>query len=883
MSPQDLASPLGKTSPFTAAASPGSTSSLEIDPLTDQLLLSVLKGRKFPRHPSELPLSPMLEREPPRSNQRVSIDLRPMVELISPRNGTPTIDQDPTGKSAPASVGGRSTERAWPEEKRVHVFRPVLKVRPPPLSGVREAPSANDRDFGERPLPDDPRGEAPILSAAPYDWSSSPDDVDSVLSLDALAPLVRRASSIRRPRQPHRRGSRVSPKECPGRPPSSTTDLLSEDVGAASHYKTGGAGARRVMSRPAVCATEDCVEHARHILRTLDASANPCLSFHAYVCGGGGSKATGDDVVPARRLTRSYASQIVLQNLLSGNSNSSTAFKAHAALSLCLSRSAGTLAGEASLLAHFMRKRGLTWPVQSRVVINFVDVLAVLIDLSVNWNAALWFDVRIQRCEERAHAEDAIIVLGEPGHVPLLRMEQLSDLDESAYESTARAVARYLLSGSDAGDTEDPFEDAAALKQLHLDEKALREAILTTLGAGDDVDVLVVLRNAGSAVFEGVSLNDWATLLDNYLGASAMKSAGINVSLDTKLLVLNGPLFAGLSRLTSEIPAARLLDAVSWMFSYSYAWIENRLFDRLPPSGNGSGSDPVPDLTTRILCAAAERAKVTDVLKETADTLVETVTWSRGVSNATKSRAGDKITAHTLQTLWPPQPFQSLDVLDTLYTRFPSSQRGTFYESWLESRRAQRASLVRRYYAATLMTLRLRWYAQEVLYVYSLNRVVLGLAAVFPPSYRRQGSPAMTYAGIGFQFARKLVSSIDMRGRFHDYDGTSTGSSWWEREPGSPECRLERARSTREANAIGDLFALDVSLAAMKKVSGVSPLRLKLLEKLTGTQVFYVSYCNRFCDDLDAREKCDLAMNGSEFRAAFDCQWRVIDRGCLFV
>ncbi|XP_054923721.1 uncharacterized protein [Dermacentor andersoni] len=128
-----------------------------------------------------------------------------------------------------------------------------------------------------------------------------------------------------------------------------------------------------------------------------------------------------------------------------------------------------------------------------------------------------------------------------------------------------------------------------------------------------------------------------------------------------------------------------------------------------------------------------------------------------------------------------------------------------------------------------------------------------------------------------------LLRHIDPARRFHDYDGASTASTWWEREDSSAQCRFDKARSAHEARAIGDLFALDVALAAMKRVSDASPLRLKLLEKLTATQTFYVSYCSRFCGDPDAREKCDLAMNGSEFLAAFDCQWQMFDRGCLFV
>ncbi|XP_065286359.2 uncharacterized protein [Dermacentor albipictus] len=833
----------------------------------------------------------MLEREPPLKNRRVSIVLRPIVDFISPR--------------------------------------------------YRWSDSPADRH---------PPGGALSLSSEPPHWSSL-DDVDVRLSRGPSR--GRRASCIRHPRKPHRRGSSVSLTDCPGPPLSSANDPSSADIEDEGHCTRGvmvlvsSAGLfvvsalcvfvlqqmlrKPYVSVPVVCATEDCVMHARHILRTLDVSANPCLSFHAYVCGAGSGDASDDvqattapsakgasnytgeagdgllrHIDPARRLARAYARQIVAPNLLSGNGNSSTASKARAALALCLSR--GAERRPAASLWSFMRQRGLEWPTRFRGQTTLVGVLRVLLDLSVKWNAALWFDVRFRHLELRANVEGPVIVLGEPGHVPLLRMEQVGCLDDPAYDSTTRALARYLSNGDagqGAGDTEDPFEDVAALGQLKRDEKAVREAILLALSGGDDIDDRSVpLRDSGYALFEGVSSSDWTSLLVEQLGVTAGQGDGVNTSLDTTLLVLNGRLFAGLSRLAVDIPAARLLDVVGWMFAYSYAWIENRLFDQVPaPSVTDGTVVSEPDLTARILCYAVvlesfgiaplaplfarmfpprERAKVTAVLNATAHTLVEAVRSSLGLSNATKNRAGAKIRAHTLQVLWPPPPFLSPDVLDTLYSRYPSMQPGTFYDSWLMSRRAQRESLVRPYYG-TLMTLLLRWYTEEILYVYSLNHMTLGLAAVFPPSYHRRGSQSMTYAGIGFQFARKLVSCIDWRGRFHDYDGASTASTWWEREDSSAQCRLDKARSAHEARAIGDLFALDVALAAMKSVSDASPLRLKLLEKLTATQTFYVSYCSRFCGDPDAREKCDLAMNGSEFQAAFDCQWRVFDRGCLFV
>ncbi|KAH7950183.1 hypothetical protein HPB49_020630 [Dermacentor silvarum] len=226
-SPRDL------TSPLTAAVGCGSNSSPEDNPLADQLVASVLKGRELPLHPSQLPVSPMLEREPPRRSRRVSLDLRPIVEFISPWHRSSLSEslshqhppgQEPSsfaGKLAPTgreesghrvAEGGLSSDDVA-EEKRVQVYRPVLKVRQPAVVEQERPPSVHldtEQYFDECPLPDTLPGGALSLAVDQLHWSYF-DDVDAGLSRDKSP--RRRASCIRHPAQPQRRGSRVSLKD----------------------------------------------------------------------------------------------------------------------------------------------------------------------------------------------------------------------------------------------------------------------------------------------------------------------------------------------------------------------------------------------------------------------------------------------------------------------------------------------------------------------------------------------------------------------------------------------------------------------------------------------------------------------------------------------
>ncbi|XP_077528117.1 neprilysin-2-like [Haemaphysalis longicornis] len=268
-----------------------------------------------------------------------------------------------------------------------------------------------------------------------------------------------------------------------------------------------------------------------------------------------------------------------------------------------------------------------------------------------------------------------------------------------------------------------------------------------------------------------------------------------------------------------------------------------------------------------------ERTKVADSLSWISATLVQLLLASKNLPELTKSGAVAKTSKLASRYLRPPEPLLSVDSFDQLYANF-SENYTTFFEAWLHSRRSLRQSLADPYYA-TLMTARYRQHSGVFLYLYSLNELWPTMAAVSPPLYRRNGVPAMAYAGLGFQFARQLVRSIDDRGRTVDSAGRNV--SWWQQLGERSLCRYDKATSPEERRQLADLFALSLARDAMKtsapRTSGSSqPARLPSLEKLTEEQTFYVSYCSHYCGEPRGKLMCDLAMNDSHFPGAFSCQ-----------
>ncbi|XP_075557281.1 endothelin-converting enzyme 1-like [Dermacentor variabilis] len=633
---------------------------------------------------------------------------------------------------------------------------------------------------------------------------------------------------------------------------------------------------RRVQSpmhtAPDVCDTDDCVQHARAILATLDASADPCVDFYAHVCGRGGEWTSGS----RDTLSHTYRRDVMPalgdpQALLAGETIPPVATMTFTALRQCLDR--GRTSEDETFVA-FMRNRRIPWPLsavtsgQSAVP---SDVLDVLFDLAVNWRVALWFDITVSS----AWAHDGVpaVIISERGDVPALRMEQLDELDDVAYDDVARKLSGFLSSGQ-------VTLNGMALQELRRDEAAFRQVLLGGDHEDEPFDDLVLLSEVTAVFGNGASSAEWARLLKKHLNSA------VNVSADTKLLIMNEPRFAKIGGLVYSMPSSRILNVVGWMFAYSYAWIVNADFDFLSPSTEG--------LAEYIQCFVAvqesfgtaqalslyrsafspyERRGVNVTLNWTARALLGSVRTSPRIAKSTKTEAQSKIySLASSRQLWPPEPNLQGGTLDSICANCSRGAKN-FFETWLESRKALRATLATPYYDS-LMLSRYRWPSGSVLYLYSSNELRLSLTALFPPSYRRRGSAAMTYAGLGFNLARQALRSVDLRGRALDAAGRN--ASWWQPgKPGESPCRLDVAESVAERRWVADLFALDVALAAMELSSegnpNKRPLRLKSLESLTASQTFYISYCSHYCAELDGRRRCNLAMNASQFSTSFDC------------
>ncbi|KAH6937255.1 hypothetical protein HPB50_026223 [Hyalomma asiaticum] len=632
-----------------------------------------------------------------------------------------------------------------------------------------------------------------------------------------------------------------------------------------------------------VCSSSDCLDHAHQLLQSLNTSADPCTHFHTYVCGSDRSRQEAqlsEALFYAKLVVSSTVRAVAsLAPPTAGAQNSATS-KAAAAMSACLDQPATQTAEP---FVKFMEARRIQWPsVKSSEGMGIIGVLDALMDLIVDWRVVLWFDAKLMYLTEDRLP---VVTFGEPGALTMLRMRQVSLLDDAAYADAVRSVSLFLTNGT----TE---LKSSAIEELREDERAIRDAVLST--RVDDQDILLSLHKAHQLYLRNVSLNEWLSVIAKHVKSTSA------ISLETRILIMKQQSFSRLTSLLGTFSPTRLVNVIGWTVAYVYVWMLNDDFESF---GGRTGAVVSAD----VLCflavhesfgivqastifhttfgTLAQKEYVSALFNSSSTVLLNKLQASDSITNLTKKEAALKIGVHMRSQLFPPLPFTFADQLDILYAVFPSSydEGATFFETWLKSKQVLQSTLFSPFHDS-LLTARYRWQSGSALYLYSVNLVWLAVSALLPPSYLARGSPIMTYSGLGYQIARQLVKVADERGRRLDYSGAEI--PWWEQRG---KCALEKAATRDEKKAVADIFALDVALAALKDSAastyegGLSTLRIKLLERFSPLQLFYISFCNHFCDDpAEGPALCNSVVNASDFAEAFGCQ-RHSRPTCLFV
>lgn len=612
------------------------------------------------------------------------------------------------------------------------------------------------------------------------------------------------------------------------------------------------------LTRPKVrlvfaCQTQDCYDHGHDLKYEINESVNPCEDLHAFVCGKSWLwNSTSESQLQRfnRQVTAVRSSNLFPQ--LKHSTAITTVFLAYKS---CVQRRHDN--NSLAVFAAFMKSRRIPWPLPP---LDGVEPIDVLLELSIDWNIWVLFQLRAVRW----YNDNLVIILGQ--------LNIASGWWGRSLMSDSRKSSDYVRTLAVALNGTTTLSDRDV--ELLLNNEKLLLGNFSKVGAEGQDELLVRLREAPN-VLPSVSTDAWLWLLSKYLGTV------IPVTDNTLLLAYNRKLFTVLEAVLRQFNRVDLLNLIGWVFASSYSWVATTEFDKFRWDGEMMMGNPIPGLCFFNMketygplpsvipfyerFTGVHRTTVDDMLLATVSTLLGKIE-SADTTNATKMVAKRKLETMT-RIIGPPTTFFQGNWLDETYAPFPRPESTSFVSSWIWSK----AILKRVSTKPQFMTPAFKepWTDfGSVEYSYRLNTLLVGLWSMFPPNHYWEGSPSMSFSGLGFEFARKLAMSIDHEGR--QIDDSLQLRSWWE---GGSGCRRNQSRAEKRGTL--NLFAVNLAFQALhdylSSQSRPENFPPEEMEKYTGDQMFYISYCKHQCRKGSGRALCNVAMNSSNFTATFRC------------
>ncbi|XP_070397328.1 uncharacterized protein [Dermacentor albipictus] len=147
-----------------------------------------------------------------------------------------------------------------------------------------------------------------------------------------------------------------------------------------------------------MCETSDCLRFAFIIGQSMDRSADACAAFGTFVCGGARLPDMHSWMPEARdNLLHSWTNDVIesLNAPKVGDSAGRILDNARAMLQSCLETACDETISQRNArdLRIFLEQRKLSWPGDPQR--SDVHPLDVLLDLAINWQMPLWFNVGI--------------------------------------------------------------------------------------------------------------------------------------------------------------------------------------------------------------------------------------------------------------------------------------------------------------------------------------------------------------------------------------------------------------------------------------------------------------------------------------------------------
>ncbi|XP_075539984.1 phosphate-regulating neutral endopeptidase PHEX-like [Dermacentor variabilis] len=482
---------------------------------------------------------------------------------------------------------------------------------------------------------------------------------------------------------------------------------------------------------PPFCKTEDCLAHSWRLSNGLNRHLDPCHNFSAYVCSAWSppkgyveySNSAMDDV------RKSWCPHFY--SLLSeGTETISLGRKPMAMYESCMGNRS-EYGSNLDIFWKFLNECRLSWP-ENRAP-NDTSALDVLMTLAFKWQVPLFFQVRAMRLSP----PNWRFILEPSSLISVLYRQHLTVKSTAGYPKYWTTFF-YILNRN--------------YSNYRVDTKFINRAMVM------EGDVFRKLQNARRLPVTEPALVRIARIglltqpLTSKLWLRAFRQTELEpeVKPNDQVFIGDVEFFRTMATVMSSYRKTELLSLIAWSCVQLLApaadiqLLENRSVSRFTPAQRAdikAGFDS-------LVLAAADAANATQWLD------VES-----------RKLAVEKLRSTRLK-LWPPERYLVNDVLERMYSYFPSTELSSA-EYWVKTSRCA-AKTHDPHADIDVFSFAVNYALPYVLYDASSGDVKVAVGAITPPLYYPGGTEAMFYGGLGFSMALNLVASVDRQGlRWH--------------------------------------------------------------------------------------------------------------------
>ncbi|KAL1419520.1 hypothetical protein MTO96_025264 [Rhipicephalus appendiculatus] len=486
------------------------------------------------------------------------------------------------------------------------------------------------------------------------------------------------------------------------------------------------------------CVTKGCQEHRDRIEIQTDKDVDPCDDFGAHVCG----RWTG---MRESYLSRSQMKDMLLAWLIKFPETLRTGvvqFPAGRKIDVMFKSCMAQEGSKIRIMKEFMEARGILWPEKSPA--NVPPAMA-LFDLSFNWNADLWFALRVLpaipgKVQRR-------IFFG-TNHQMVIWKALMLAIPKKHFESVYTGLFGLFVNNRSRQPDHDEMSGTLEMFEYVFN---------TIVPAGPSNTRAGALFRLGD--IDKISSLPLAAHMRDMLNAVLRITPP--VTLDELVLMSDLSLFNNIVKILSRVNDTTLLRHVAYLFAQTYgavAYPEGFLL--ILHGSEAHAKEAWPRFCSRrvepsfkLLVAAL--ASVAHFSEEERGSIVE------HLEGVVQKAAVEKL-SNVQTVVWPSEKFLSPSRLEEVYKHFPDDAP-SFTEFWIATRRSQRL-LFGTDAATEELLLGDNYNLPYVEYVEVLNRLSLSIGALQPPLYYSDGTKAMLYGGVLYLYARSLVSAIDSEG-----------------------------------------------------------------------------------------------------------------------